>query len=79
LVGWSFEKGGASLEGIPVSNLGWLRLREPLLLSSTVLPSSMTTLAPEALDDLEAAVAPDGSLEVSGDVISVCEMELSSL
>jgi hypothetical protein len=48
---------------------------------------------PEALDDLEAderhrvykmlrveaAIAPDGSLEVSGDVISVCEMEPLSL
>lgn len=27
---------------------------------------------------VEAAVAPDGSLEVSRDVISVCEMETSS-
>jgi hypothetical protein len=48
---------------------------------------------PEALDELdaterqhiyrmlrvEAQVAPDGSLQVSGDVISVCEMELLSL
>jgi hypothetical protein len=48
---------------------------------------------PEALDGLdaaerqrvygmlrvEAAIAPDGSLEVSGDVISVCEMEPLSL
>jgi hypothetical protein len=48
---------------------------------------------PEALDELDAAerhhvynmlrveaqVAPDGSLEVSGDVINVCEMELLSL
>jgi hypothetical protein len=50
-------------------------------------------LVPEALDGLdaaechrvygmlrvEAAISPDGSLEVSGDVINVCEMELSSL
>jgi hypothetical protein len=28
---------------------------------------------------VEAAVAPEGSLEISGDVISVCEMELLSL
>jgi hypothetical protein len=28
---------------------------------------------------VEAQVAPDGSLEVSGDVISVCEMEPLSL
>jgi hypothetical protein len=48
---------------------------------------------PDALDELDAAerqrvynmlrveaqVAPDGSLEVSEDVISVCEMELLSL
>jgi site-specific DNA recombinase len=51
------------------------------------------SLVPDALDELdaterhyvyrmlrvEALVAPDGSLEVSGDVISVREMELSSL
>jgi site-specific DNA recombinase len=51
------------------------------------------SLIPEALDNLdaaerhhvyrmlrvEAAISPDGSLEVSGDVISVCEMELLSL
>jgi site-specific DNA recombinase len=51
------------------------------------------SLVPEALDNLdaterqqvyrmlrvEAAISPDGSLEVSGDVISVCEMELLSL
>jgi hypothetical protein len=50
-------------------------------------------MVPEALDELNAAersrvygmlrvearVAPDGSLEVSGNVISVREMELSSL
>ena len=48
---------------------------------------------PDALDGLDAAerqrvygllrvealVAADGSLEVSGDVISVCEMEISSI
>jgi len=51
------------------------------------------SLVPEALDELNAAersrvyamlrvearVAPEGSLEVSGDVISVCEMEPLSL
>lgn len=50
-------------------------------------------LVPEAMDELEAeerhhvykmlrvaaSVAPNGSLEVSGDVINVCEMELLSL
>ena len=50
-------------------------------------------LVPEALDELNAAersrvygmlgvearLAPEGSLEVSGDVISVCEMEPLSL
>jgi hypothetical protein len=50
-------------------------------------------LVPEALDELdsaerhliyrmlrvEAVVGPDGSLEVSGDVINVREMELLSL
>ena len=51
------------------------------------------SLVPEALDELDAAerhhvykmlrvdarVAAGGSLEVSGDVINVCEMELLSL
>ena len=57
------------------------------------LLADYANLMPEALDDLEAderhrvykmlrveaAIAPDGSLEVSGDVISVCEMEPLSL
>jgi hypothetical protein len=57
------------------------------------LLDAYASLMPDALDELDAAerqrvynmlrveaqVAPDGSLEVSGDVISVCEMELLSL
>jgi hypothetical protein len=57
------------------------------------LLADYANLMPEALDGLEAderhrvykmlrveaAIAPDGSLEVSGDVISVCEMEPLSL
>jgi hypothetical protein len=57
------------------------------------LLDAYVSLMPDALDELDAAerqrvynmlrveaqVAPDGSLEVSGDVISVCEMELLSL
>ncbi len=57
------------------------------------LLDAYTSLMPDALGELNAAerdwvygmlrvearVAPDGSLEVSGDDISVCEMELLSV
>jgi hypothetical protein len=75
----------------PKSQETSLRSRYPV--PRDALLEDYASLVPDALDELdaterhhvyrmlrvEAQVAPDGSLEVSGDVISVCEMEPLSL